>query len=80
MSSARVQLDGVLTPKPHRTFLAAETILPCSDRFDHGDSFRHEYMAHWILDHLVLLIILGSCGRFLRDEPNRIFKSTKHLS
>jgi hypothetical protein len=51
-------LDGVLTPKPHRTLLAAETVLLSTDRFDHGDSLRNEYVTHWILDHLILFFVL----------------------
>jgi hypothetical protein len=52
-------LNGVLTSKPHRTFLAAETVLPSSDHFDHGDSLWDEYVTHWVFEHLVLFFILG---------------------
>lgn len=70
----------MLTPKPQRTLRAAETVLPSSDRFDHGNSFRDEYVTHWILDHVVLLFILGSRGRFLPTITLRSIESTKHLS
>jgi hypothetical protein len=73
-------LDWVLTPKPHRTFLAAKTVLPCPDRFDHGDSLRNEYVTHRILDHLILFFIWGSHGRFLPTILNRSVESTEHLS
>jgi len=70
----------VLAPKSHRTLLAAETVLPSSDHFDHGNSLRDEYVAHWILDHLVLFFILSASGRFFPITSNWSFESTKHLS
>lgn len=70
----------MLTPKPNRTLLAAETILPSSNHFDHGDSSRDEYMTDWIFDHLILFFILGLRRRFLPAIPNRSLESTKHLS
>ena len=73
-------LDGVITPKPHCALLAAKTVLPRTDRLDYGDSLRDEYMAHWILDHLILFFVLDSYGRFLPIILNRRVESTKHLS
>jgi hypothetical protein len=70
----------VLTPKPHRTLLAAKTVFPCTDRFDHGNSLRDEYVAHWVLDHLILFFILDLYGRFLPAILNRLVESTKYLS
>lgn len=72
-------LDGVLTSELHRTLLAAETVLPSTNCFDHGDSLRDEYVTHRILDHLVLFFFLNSRGRFLSTIPNRCFESAKHL-
>ncbi len=73
-------LDRVLTSELHRTLLAAETILPSTNCFDHGNSLWHEYVTHGILDHLVLFFVLSSSGRFLSIIPNRNCESPKHLS
>jgi phosphatidylglycerophosphatase A len=70
----------MLTPKPHRTLRAAKTVLPCTDRLDHGDSLWDEYVAHWILDHLILFFILDWYRRFFPAILNRLVESTKYLS
>jgi hypothetical protein len=73
-------LNGALLPEPHRTLLAAEAVFPSPDHFDQRDPFWDEYVAHRILNHLVLLFILSSHGRFLATIPNRSVESAKYLS
>lgn len=70
----------MLNPESHCTILAAKTVLPSPNRFDYSNALRDEDVTHRILDHLILLFILGLRDRFPLTTPNRSFESTKDLS
>jgi len=70
----------VLTSELHRTLLAAETVLPSPNCFDHCDSLGDEYVTHWILNHLILFFILSRRNRSLPNSLDRGCESAKHLT